>query len=328
VVKMILNNEEYRTKSPPGVSKEETASDAPAILHLFDQTSEITVYTASSPYWEAVREVFNLAVHTQPIAIVRPTSEAAVSVVIHFCSLRKIPISIRNSGHDFDGRNLVSRGVVLDLRSLDWVKVAKDRETVRVGGGVAGGKLLRFLESHDLFTPTGFCSTVGYTGWAVGGGYGSYTGLYGLGADQIVSARLATVVGKVVDAEVDDDLLWAVRGAANGNLGVIVELQVKLYPKPSLLAGMVAFSAKEIKEILGRFQSFCEAEFPNNFSGDCIYVRAPDGNPLFIFIWSWVAPDGNLRPGWYHLAKMKSLGTVVPDTVAESKLAILLPPIL
>lgn len=152
----------------------------------------------------------------------------------------------------------------------------------------------------------------------MGGGHGSYSAFYGMGTDQIVAARLVVADGRVINAETDEELMWAVRGAANGNLGVIVELRVKLYPKPPMLAGMVAFPAAEVEQVLSGFRQLCEAEFPHNFSGDAIYTCAPDGTTAFIFAWSWLAPDGNLRPGWDHLAKVTCLGTVLSNTVRES----------
>ena len=50
---------------------------------------------------------------------------------------------------------------------------------------------------------------------------------HGLGADQIVGARLVDARGDLVDA--DEDLLQGIRGGG-GIFGVIVELTVKVYP--------------------------------------------------------------------------------------------------
>lgn len=127
----IIRNELLCAHNPQGVSKEQVVAEAPTLVGLLDQTSEAIVYTPSSPYWEEVRLVFNLTVLTQPLAIVRPTSNAAVSTVVRYCSTNKIPVSIRNAGHDFDGRNLIAGGVVIDMRALDWVEVAEDRDRAR-----------------------------------------------------------------------------------------------------------------------------------------------------------------------------------------------------
>ena len=68
---------------------------------------------------------------------------------------------------------------------------------------------------------------MGYVGWATLGGYGPFSGMYGLGADQIEGARLVDARGELIDA--DEELLKGIRGGG-GIFGVIVELTVKVYP--------------------------------------------------------------------------------------------------
>lgn len=70
-------------------------------------------------------------------------------------------------------------------------------------------------------------ASVGYVGWATLGGYGPFSGMYGLGADQIAGARLVDARGELVDA--NEELLKGIRGGG-GIFGVIVELTVKVYP--------------------------------------------------------------------------------------------------
>jgi FAD/FMN-containing dehydrogenase len=69
--------------------------------------------------------------------------------------------------------------------------------------------------------------TVGFTGWAIHGGYGLLSTNYGLGSDQIVGARVVDGQGNIVDA--DETLLTAIRGGG-GSVAVIYELVIKVYP--------------------------------------------------------------------------------------------------
>lgn len=69
--------------------------------------------------------------------------------------------------------------------------------------------------------------TVGYTGWATLGGYGPFAANFGLGVDQIVGARVVNGNGELIDA--DQDMLKGIRGGG-GNLGVVVQLTIKVYP--------------------------------------------------------------------------------------------------
>jgi FAD/FMN-containing dehydrogenase len=64
----------------------------------------------------------------------------------------------------------------------------------------------------------------------LGGGMGNMISLYGLGVDQILSARLVLASGEVVTCSSDEnpDLFWGIRGAGH-NFGIVSELKVKAY---------------------------------------------------------------------------------------------------
>lgn len=57
----------------------------------------------------------------------------------------------------------------------------------------------------------------------MGGGYGSSSRLYGLASDNVVEMKIVTADMKLltVNAHHHSDLFWALRGAGNGNFGVV-----------------------------------------------------------------------------------------------------------
>lgn len=72
-------------------------------------------------------------------------------------------------------------------------------------------------------------------GPALGGGYGFLQGLYGLAADQIISARIVLANGTLVTASATSHpgLYWAIKGAGH-NFGVVTSLQYKIYDVPAI----------------------------------------------------------------------------------------------
>lgn len=78
----------------------------------------------------------------------------------------------------------------------------------------------------------GFCPGVGEGGFSLSGGVGVQSRLHGLGIDNVLSARMVDYRGKVLVASPnhDQDLYFALRGAGNGNFGVVTQLQVQMYP--------------------------------------------------------------------------------------------------
>ncbi|KAJ0129904.1 hypothetical protein HZ326_26994 [Fusarium oxysporum f. sp. albedinis] len=269
---------------------------------------------------------YNRSLNYLPLAIVRPTKADQVSKVVSFCTAQNIPLAVRSGGHDFYGRSLVDNGVVVDMRSLSSVNVADDQKSASVGGGVIAGDLQQALAKHGLFTPTGQAKTVGYVSWACGGGYGFYVGTYGFGVDQILGARVVLADGRIRDTDHDKELLWALRGAGAGTFGIIVELRVKVYPTPKIYAGFLAFPISEASAVLEQFQQMnADGDIPDAFSGDAI-VANPEmlqltvkAEPAYIFYWCWTAVQGDLSEARAYLRKMESFGTILINTIQESK---------
>merc|ERR1719510_1173153 len=79
----------------------------------------------------------------------------------------------------------------------------------------------------------GGCTSVGVTGWTIGGGYGSYSKMYGTGAANLLEATIVTADGRLVRANKCENpgLYWAMRGGGYG-FGVVVDLTVKAFPLP------------------------------------------------------------------------------------------------
>lgn len=73
-------------------------------------------------------------------------------------------------------------------------------------------------------------------GWATGGGHGFLTGQYGMGADNIIEAVIATPRGDILTANAcqNKDIFWAIRGGGGGTYGVILSMTVNVYPMPSV----------------------------------------------------------------------------------------------
>lgn len=88
-------------------------------------------------------------------------------------------------------------------------------------------QVLEALEKHGLMVPTGTCGTVGFVGWSLIGGLGQYMHSYGIGVDQIVGAKVVNAKGELVEADVK--MLNGLRGGG-GNMGIVAELEVKVYP--------------------------------------------------------------------------------------------------
>lgn len=163
----------------------------------------------------------------QPSFIARPQEIEHVADVVTQCLATNTPLVVRGQGHDMFGRFTVLGAISVDLRDLTSVKVSPDKKTARVQGGASAVQVLEALQPLGLQVAIGTCGDVGFAGWSLVGGFGPYLHSYGLGAHQIVGAKVVDSRGKLVDA--DDRLLEGLRGGG-GSLGIVVELTVKVYP--------------------------------------------------------------------------------------------------
>ncbi|KAH7034550.1 uncharacterized protein B0I36DRAFT_405006 [Microdochium trichocladiopsis] len=286
----------------------------------------IPIYHPSDPKFHELRLLFNLASTNtaHPLAVVRPRDEQELATAVKFCASAGVPMTIRAGGHDLQMRNARSDAVMIDMRELDTVRVVEDDGTQRRHAVIGGGSLIRHvwrtLEAHGLTTPGGWCISVGYAGWAAGGGYGLLGSYYGAGADQILGARVVTPRGEIVDTDDDPELLWALRGAGLGNFGVVLELRVKVYPQPRVLAGLLVFPFAEARQVLGGLEDMYDQGIPSALAAEASTRDFGPAVPAVVVFFHWIldGTEQNAAEGQEYLAKYRALGTVVADTVSQT----------
>ncbi|PTB46102.1 hypothetical protein M441DRAFT_63402 [Trichoderma asperellum CBS 433.97] len=322
----IIAGVEFHTDPPPGASSApKIEQDAPALLGLHREAPNLHIYTASSINYEALNRINDRSITTLPVATVRPTDETEVATAVRYISQNGLTLAIRSSGVDQGGRSRASgpKDVSLDVRSLDKMVLSADRQHVTVEGGVSSEALLKFLDNHDLATPTPLSRVVGYVGFACGGGYSSWNGTMGLAADNILGGRIALADGRIVDtedADCDPDLLWTLRGGGAGVVGVVCSLRVRVHRRPSLLGGLVAFPQKEAPQITERLAKLYAWKKPNKLVADVGIVNRPEsgGQFFFLFVWALDEDRSDLDEATDYLDRILGLGTVVINTVQQT----------
>lgn len=328
----IVAGPEFHTDPPSGASSASTIEqDAPALLGLHREAPNLHIYTASSIDYAALNRVNDRSVTVLPVATVRPTDETEVATAVRYISQNGLSLATRNSGVDQGGRSRASgpKDVSLDVRSLDKMVLSADRQHVTVEGGVSSERLLKFLNDYGLATPTPLSPTVGYVGFACGGGYSSWNGIMGLAADNILGGRVVLADGRIVDtddADCDPDLLWTLRGGGAGVVGVVASLRVRVHRLSAVLGGLVAFPQKEAAQVTEKLAKLYAWKKPNKLVADGGVLNPPgsEGFFAFFFVWALDEDHGDLDEAKDYLERMLELGTVVTNTVKESELQLLL----
>ncbi len=146
---------------------------------------------------------------------------------------------------------------MIDCAPIRAVTIDPAARTARAPDGATAGDLIDAARHNGLATTTGTVSSVGLAGLTLGGGYGPLMGIYGLVADNLLSAQVVTADGDLVTASATEhaDLFWGLRGGG-GNFGVVVSFEYRLHPLTTVLAGLLLYPLDQAGAVLRYYGEF------------------------------------------------------------------------
>lgn len=169
-------------------------------------------------------------------------------------------LSIKNSGHDYQGRSSMKGSLALWMRNLrnmtrdacfvpEGCSDISPADTITTGAGVNFDEVYKFADTEGVTFIGGYASTVGVSGgWVQGGGHSVLSPVYGLGVDRVVQFKVVTADGilRVANACANPDLFWALRGGGGGTFGVVLESTHRVEPALSLTVAYIQYNATAI----------------------------------------------------------------------------------
>ena len=172
---------------------------------------------------------------------IRTTEQA--SEVVKLANRYKMPIVPRGGGtNQWGGAIPVNGGIVIDMRKMDRIlDVDEENHTVTVQGGVVLWNFVKHLEKRGFFMAdkpgSWFAATIGARTQTNGIGY--YNLRYGQFADQIICLEVVLPTGEVIKTgppKVYDPGsgydLTRLFSNAEGTLGIVTEVTLRIYPLP------------------------------------------------------------------------------------------------
>ncbi|MGW4447134.1 FAD-binding oxidoreductase [Streptomyces sp. NPDC004682] len=196
----------------------------------------------------------------RPAAVAYPAHTGDIRTVLAYARARKIKVAIRNGGHSYGGYSSGDGRLILDVSALN--KVSASGGQAVVGAGAKLIDVYRGLAAKGVTIPAGSCPTVGVSGLVLGGGHGVASRAYGLTCDNLTQATLITADGTEVtaDAKHHADLFWALRGAGNGNFGVVTELRLRTHPVPKAVTAYLAWPWSKAAAVVKAWQEWGPAQ--------------------------------------------------------------------
>jgi alkyldihydroxyacetonephosphate synthase len=223
----------------PGRATSALAAALPADA-VITAAAALDAYTADT-YWPALAAKAAGEPIGRPDVVVRPRTEEDVALTLAIASERRVPVVPWGGGSGTQGGALaIHGGIVIDLRSLaDVIEVDEVSMAVTVQAGKNGRELEAELNARGLMLPHYPASVE----WATIGGYiaargsGVLSTRYGKIEDLVLSLRVATPAGGLVDTvgvprhAVGPELTQLFVGS-EGTLGVITRATLQLAPLP------------------------------------------------------------------------------------------------
>ena len=185
--------------------------------------------------------------------IVDVTTPADVRNAVLAARARNLPVTVYATGHG--GEMPEGDIMVVTTTGLSGVLVDQERRTARVGAGVRWGAVVEAAARFGLAPLSGTSPDVGVVGYTLGGGMSWLSRKYGFAADSVVRAEIVTADGelRVVSADRDPDLFWAIRGGG-GNFGVVTALEFRLYPVSTVYAGAATYPLDRAADVLAAYR--------------------------------------------------------------------------
>src|ERR1700694_5705156 len=209
--------------------------------HVSIESEELDRYVADT-YWKAVAARAAGAPLGRPDVVVKPRSDEEVAAVVRLANHHRVPVVPWGGGSGTQGASIPTQGgIVVDLTGMDRiVEIDEQSMTVTAEAGVNGKRLEAELNKKGLMLPhypaSAEFATVG--GYVAARGSGVLSTRYGKIEDLVVSLRVVTPTGEIVDTlpvprhAVGPDIAPLFIGS-EGSLGVINRVRLQLAPLPA-----------------------------------------------------------------------------------------------
>lgn len=181
-----------------------------------------------------------------------------VVAAVNFARDNNLRLVIKGGGHSYQGTSDSTDSLLIWTRNMnaivvhdgfvprgcDAAQAPQPAVTIETGA--------RWLSAYEAVTTRGGryvqgggCTTVGVAGFIHGGGFGSFSKQYGLGAAALLEAEIVTADGRAltVNACNHPDLFWAVKGGGGGSFGVLTKLTLKTRELPATF-GLVTLTVQ------------------------------------------------------------------------------------
>jgi ribonuclease T2 len=151
---------------------------------------------------------------------------------------------VAGTGHDCLGRHSCSDAIFIRTSLLKDIKPDIINQVITLGAGVVFSEAHKAAADTENYVVSGWASTVGVVGWAIGGGHGPFAPGKGTGVDNIVAATIVTADGSLITVNSTSehkDLFWAIRGGGGSAWGIFTSITYRMHPMQNITGSRFGF---------------------------------------------------------------------------------------
>ncbi|WP_282795970.1 FAD-binding oxidoreductase [Streptomyces sp. CC224B] len=255
------------------------AASAAANLGALARDLDGSLIRPDDSHWATARQLYNTRFDSlKPTAVAYVAHADDIRTTLAYARAHDVPVAIRNGGHSYAGWSSGTGRLIVDVSKLNRTRVSGSRATV--GGGAKLIDVYRALAAKGVTIPAGSCPTVGISGLTLGGGHGVVSRAYGLTCDSLTSATLVTADGKLVtaDSSAHKDLFWALRGAGNGQFGVVTELTFRTHAAPRAVSAYLTWPWSKAAAVVKAWQAWGPSQ-PDEIWSSLHLAAVPGSTP-------------------------------------------------
>lgn len=179
-------------------------------------------------------------------------SAEEVAIAVRFADRYNIRLVVKGGGHSMLGTSNAPDSLLVWTRKLSDVTLhdafvpqgaGKNVDPVPAasfgGGCILIDAYTAVTTQAGRFVQAGECPTVGLAGLVANGGFGNFSKRFGTAASNLLEAEVVTADGRVrrVNAYLEPDLFWALKGGGGGAFAVITQLTLRTHDLPESFGG-------------------------------------------------------------------------------------------
>ncbi len=192
---------------------------------------------------------------SQPsVYAVAAESAADVSAAVNFARTHNLRLVVKGGAHSYQGTSNAADSLLIWTRRMSAITLhdafvgagcdgkAAPQAAVSVEAGAIWGHVYQeVMVKAGRYAQGGGCITVGVAGFLNGGGFGSLSKQFGIGAASLIEAEVVTADGEVrlANACTNPDLFWALKGGGGG-FGVVTRVTLRTHVLPDTIGAVFA----------------------------------------------------------------------------------------